>query len=476
MGKRVALVEAKPLLGGAGVNTGTLPSKTLRESALYLSGLDQRGLFGVDYNLEGGITLDRFLYRKEQVVRKQLQLIAANLERHNIDVIEGRATLVDPHLVRVDKPGGTSLLLSAGNLLIATGSTPYRPAEVPFDDHTVYDSDTILQLDKIPKSLTIIGAGAIGCEYACVFAALGVEVILIDSRDRIVPFLDGEIGDLLSRRMKRLGIEILLEEAPAGYEVEPDRVCTCLKAGGQVQTEKLLYASGRNGVTRDMGLEAVGIEASPRGQIKVNEHFQTSVPHIYAAGDVIGFPALASTSMEQGRVAVCHAFDPGYCNRIAPILPYGLYTIPEISMAGETEESLREKAVPYVVGRGCYENNERGQIIGDTEGLVKLLFSPETRKLLGVHIIGEDATELIHIGTICLFYSGSIDCLIETVFNVPTLSDAYKDAAYDGLAHLSREAPPDRRAVTEHEGTHGSPHVVGSGKVAAKPAKAGKKE
>jgi NAD(P) transhydrogenase len=433
LGKRVAMIEARQVLGGAVINTGTLPSKTLRESALYLSGLQQRGLFGVDYHLDGQITVEAFMYRKQQVIRKQLELTSRRLERHNVDVINGRGSFLDPHSIRIEKPSGAALVMTADHIVVATGSYPYRPSSIPFDDKNVYDSDTILNLDRIPRSLTILGAGVIGCEYACIFAALGVEVVLVDPHPTMLPFLDGQIASLLTTRMKRLEIELLLEEEATEYQVQEGRVRTCFQSGKQVETEKFLFTSGRSGNTAGLGLEKIGIEPNKRGQIAVNEYFQTSVPHIYAVGDVIGFPALASTSMEQGRIAASHAFDPDFENRPIAILPHGIYTIPEISMVGETEETLREKGTPYVVGCAAFEDNARGQIIGDTEGLMKLIFAPEDGKILGVHIIGENATELIHIGAATMYHSGTVECFLHSAFNYPTLSDTYKDAAFDGL-------------------------------------------
>lgn len=431
-GKRVVVIEAQANLGGASVNTGTLPSKTLRESALYLSGLKQRGLYGVDYRVEGGVTADRFLYREAQVVRKQVEQTACHLERANVDVIHGRAVLTAEHTVRVDMRGGGTLTLCADFILIGTGSHPHRPESIPFDEKVIYDSDTILRLDAVPGSLTVLGGGTIGCEYACLFAALGVEVVLVDPHPHLLPFLDGEIAESLLRRMKRLGIEFLLEEETATVEIVEGRVRSTLKSGNVVETEKLLYAAGRSGSSTGLGLEALGIVLGPRGHIQVNEDYQTAVPHVYAVGDVIGFPSLASTSMEQGRIAVGHAFQRADTRRLDCLLPYGLYTIPEVSMAGATEERLRKDGTPYQVGRASYADNARGQIIGDTEGLLKLLFSPDDGKLLGVHMIGESATELVHIGTICLHLGGTIDCFRHAVFNFPTLADAYKQAALDG--------------------------------------------
>lgn len=437
-GKRVALVEAQPWLGGAATNTGTLPSKTLRESALYLSGLEQRGLFGVDYSLEGSITVERFMFRKERVVASELGRISRNLERHRIDLICGRAELLDAHSVRARRPDGTEEVLEAGFILIATGSYPHHPPEIPFDGRRVCDSDQILALDHIPPSMAIIGAGVIGSEYACIFAALGVDVTLIDGRPTLLPFLDRQIRDLLRQRMEELGIRMLLGEEPVGADAAGSLVEVRLRSGERVTCDTLLFAAGRRGCSDGLGLERLGIECDRRGHIRVDEHFQTSVAGVYAAGDVVGFPALASTSMEQGRLAVCHAFDLRYKTRLAPILPYGLYTIPEVSCAGATEEGLRERGIDYQVGLAAYEGNARGQIIGDLQGLVKLIFRPADRRLLGVHIIGESATELIHVGTTCMQFEGAIDAFIDAVYNYPTLSEAYKYAAYDGLGRLAR--------------------------------------
>jgi NAD(P) transhydrogenase len=435
-GKRVAIVEREPCLGGTCTNTGTLPSKTLRESALFLSGLRQRGLHGANYTVEGGITVGRLMYRKERVVAKQTALIAHNIARHHVELVQGTATLEDAHTVCVEKADGTTRRLTGDFVVIATGSSPSRPATIPFDDDAVCDSDTILNLDAIPRSLTVLGAGVIGCEYACIFAALGVEVVLLDARRRLLPFLDGEIASILTQRMTRLGIQILLGEATKAFVVKPGSVRTHLESGKVLETENLLFASGRHGNSTGLGLERLGIATNAAGHIPVNEHYQTVVPNIYAAGDVIGFPGLASTSMEQGRLASCHAFHLGYKTRLAPILPFGIYTIPEVSMAGKTEEWLRENNAKYAVGRASYGNNPRGQIIGDTEGLIKLIFDPDTGKILGVHLIGENATELVSIGMLGMHFEGTIDCFIQSVFNFPSLAEAYKYAAYDGLSRL----------------------------------------
>jgi NAD(P) transhydrogenase len=437
-GKRVAIVE-KGKVGGAVVNTGTLPSKTLRETALYLSGLKQRGLYGVDYTLNKEVTVDDLFYRKKAVVDSHLGLVKENIERHNIDLFRGVASLDDAWTVRVTG-GGKSLRLKGQYILAATGSRPHRPADVPFDREYVYDSDSILNLKRIPSSLVVVGAGVIGSEYTTVFAALGIPVTLVDGGERLLPFLDREISDILLSQIRSLGVRVMFGRRVEGIEVRQKEECVsvCLNGGEEVSAQAVLFCSGRSGNTEGLGLEKVGVKMGLRGRIEVNEHFQTSVPNIYAAGDVVGFPALASTSMEQGRVAVCHAFNLQYKQCVSPLVPFGVYTIPEISMVGESEDSLSRNSHEYLVGRASYRSNPRGQIMGDTAGLVKLLFSPEDQKLLGVHIIGERACELIHIGQACMYFDGTLDFFIQNVFNFPTLSDVYKYAAYDGLGNLQR--------------------------------------
>jgi NAD(P) transhydrogenase len=437
-GKKVVLVEAQPRFGGAGVNTGTIPSKTLRETALYFSGLRQRGLYGIDYSIKSDITVPDFMYRKDGVVDHLRGLIGANFVRHGITTIEGRAHFEDPHTIRVTKPGGEDRLLAAPKILIATGSYPNWPENTPKDPTRLYDSDSILDMDRIPKSLAVVGSGVIGCEYATMFRAMGIEVTLVGGQDRLLPFLDFEIGERLRMQVELLGLHVVLKESVEEVLLSHKDVIVRLKGGDEVVVERVLFATGRMGATGGLALDRAGLSAGPRGHIKVNPHFQTAVSHIYAAGDVIGFPALASTSMEQGRVAVCHAFDIQYKLQVSSLLPMAVYTIPEIAGVGETEESCQEKKIPYCVGRTSYEGNARGQIIGDLSGLVKLVFSSTDRKLLGVHIIGEGASELIHVGQGCLHFGGTIDYFIEAVFNYPTLAEAYKYAAYDGLGNLAR--------------------------------------
>ena len=435
-GKKVAVVEYGSEVGGACINTGTLPSKILRESALYFSGLRQRGLYGIDYSLKEGLTVSNFMHRKDVLVEMEREKIRQNLTAHKTDLIRGAASFEDAHTIAVKTPNET-LHLRGEAVLIATGSYPHRPPEIPFDDTTVFDSDSILKMDRIPRSLAVVGGGVIGCEYASIFTALGVEVSLVDGRDRLLPFLDAEISERLRERLSGLGVRFFLGErmGPIGRTTQGVRIQ--LPSGKAIETEAALFAAGRRGAVDGLCLEKAGLGVNKRGYIEVNQQYQTSVASIYAAGDVIGFPALASTSMEQGRVAVCNAFGFQYKQRLASMLPIGVYTIPEISAVGETEESCKEKGISYEAGRARYANNARGMIAGDSAGLLKLLFRRDSRKLLGVHIIGEDATDLIHLGMMVLESGGTIDLFIDFVFNYPTLSEMYKYAAYDGLGNLS---------------------------------------
>jgi NAD(P) transhydrogenase len=436
-GKRVALIERRTGLGGAGVNTGTVPSKTLRESALYFSGLRQRGLYGIDYSLREGLTVQGFMHRKDAVVSAERLKIASNLAAHKIELITGAAHFEDPHTVNAVDQYGAPRLLHGEVILIATGSKPHRPPEIPFDDKSIFDSDSILRIHQIPKSMIVVGGGVIGCEYASIFTAMGVEVTLVDGRERLLPFLDAEISEQLRTHLVSLGLSILFGERPKSTARVAAGVQMTLASGKIVEAETALFAAGRRGAVEGLGLEQAGLGINQRGNIDVNDQYQTGVSHIYAAGDVIGFPALASTSMEQGRVAMCHAFGFPYKQRLASQLPMGIYTIPEISAVGENEESCKEKKIPYEVGRAKYANNARGQIIGDTAGLLKLIFHLDSKQLLGVQILGESATELIHLGMSVLESGGAIDTFIELVFNFPTLSELYKYAAYDGLGNLA---------------------------------------
>ncbi len=435
-GKRVAVIERAEHMGGSCINTGTVPSKTLRESALYFSGLKQRGLYGIDYSLKDNLSVHDFMHHEREVVEMERQRILKNLELHHIELVRGQAAFVDAHTVSVTTSGATRQLRGEV-ILISTGSKPNRPAEIAFDDVHTFDSDTFLQMDRIPKSLAVIGGGVIGCEYASIFEALGSAVTLVDGRDRLLPFLDPEISERLRDRLAEIGMTFWFNERPAKVENSPTGARLTMKSGKVLETDAVLFAAGRRAAVDGLALENAGLAVNDRGYIAVDENYRTSVPNIYAAGDVIGFPALASTSMEQGRVAVCHAFSFKYKQRVASLLPMGIYTIPEISAAGETEESCKEKKIDYVVGRARYENNARGHITGDTSGLLKLIFARADKKLLGVSIIGENATELIHIGLVVLDHNQTIDEFIEQVFNYPTLSELYKYAAYDGLGNLA---------------------------------------
>jgi len=431
-GKTVALVEKESGYGGAATNTGTLPSKTLRESALYLSGFEKRGLYGINLEMRDRVTARDFFYREHEVVHSEQARITANIEHHKIAVYHGAGSFVDDHTLCVTAADGSQTLLTADNFLIATGSCPTHPANIPFQDPRVFDSDTILKLHDMPETMLVIGGGVIGCEYACMFAALGIKVSLIDGRDRLLGFMDAEISGALARAMGKLSIELFLSDSVE--TIEPaEKLNITLKSGHKFPVDIVLAATGRDGATKEMGLEGIGIAPSNRGLISVNEHYQTVVPHIYAAGDVIGFPALASTSMEQARIAMSHAFDLKFKERLAPILPYGIYTIPECSMAGETEESLTKAGVDYVCGHAYYKTNARGEIIGDQDGFLKLLFRTDDMKLLGVHVIGEQASELVHIGLTALLSDATADLFIATCYNYPTLSEIYKYATYSGL-------------------------------------------
>ena len=435
-GKRVAVVERAPAVGGSCINTGTVPSKTLRESALYFSGLKQRGLYGIDYSLKENLTVQDFMHHEREVVEMERSRILKNLELHQIELVRGQAAFEDQHTVVVSSSKGTRRLRGEV-ILISTGSKPHRPAEIAFDDVHTFDSDTFLQMDRIPKSLAVIGGGVIGCEYASIFMALGVDVTLVDGRDKLLPFLDTEISERLRDRFAALGMHLWFNERPVKAENTATGARLTMKSGKVLETDAALFAAGRRAAVDGLALEKAGLALNDKGYIAVDVNFRTAVPHIYAAGDVIGFPALASTSMEQGRVAVCHAFGLKYKQRVASLLPMGVYTIPEISAAGETEESCKEKKLDYCVGRALYDNNARGHITGDTAGMLKLIFAKADRKLLGVCVIGESATELIHVGMMVLDKGSTIDEFIELVFNYPTLSEMYKYAAYDGLGNLS---------------------------------------
>jgi NAD(P) transhydrogenase len=434
--KRVALIERLKDIGGAGINTGTLPSKTLRETALHLSGFGQRGLDGIDLGLtREQISVAQFLARKRHVVVNEFALLTELLRTLQVETVHGRARFVDAHTLALDG----ARCIRAEKILIATGSRPRRPPGFPFDDPDVVDSDTILELERIPDTLTVVGGGVIGCEYASVFACLGVKVTLLESHPSLLGFLDEEIHALLQQRFVSMGIELIFDDDVLHVvDVPGPGVVVETRSGKRFAAGKLLVAAGRLCNLEDLGLEQIGIAPDARGRLVVDANFQTNVPGVYAAGDVLGFPALASTGMEQGRLAVCHAFgETDECVRVET-LPYGLYTIPEVGYVGLNEEECRAKGLEYEVGRARYRDNARGQIVGDLEGLLKILFRPGDRKLLGVHIVGEKATELVHLGQLAMELGGTIDTFARACFNFPTLSVLYKRAAFDGLERLAR--------------------------------------
>jgi NAD(P) transhydrogenase len=443
-GKKAAVIEKCTVVGGAAANTGTLPSKTLRETALALTGYRARRLYGVDLSIRRETTVHDFLFHEQNVRAGERGRIMESLRRYHVDLVHGTAKFLDPHTIEVSGGGTGDVRLQADKILIAIGSAPFRPPEFPFDHPAVHDSDELLDIHVLPKSLAVVGAGVIGSEYACVFATLGCQVHLIDSHNALLPFLDAEVSQALVAAMQRLKIAFHWNERVASCQApETGEITLTLGSGAKLAVDQVLVAAGRVSHTEALNLAAAGLTAGKRGLIEVNEHCRTSVPHIYAAGDVIGFPALASTSMEQARIAVCHAFDKPYKKELAPVLPYGIYTIPEVSMAGETEETLKAKKVEYVVGRAQYSQNARGEIIGDRHGFLKLLFeraksSDEfgANKLLGVHAIGEQATEIIHIGLLALMMGADAELFIRTCFNYPTLGDLYKVAVQDAMLTL----------------------------------------
>jgi NAD(P) transhydrogenase len=438
--KKVAIIEKTTVLGGVSVNLGTIPSKTLRESVLDLSGYRSREFYGVSYTVKQDITMQDLLVRTNKVIHHGIDVTRHQLMRNHVELISANASFCGPDTVRVDfVDGGTSRTIKARKIVIATGTETTRDQHIPFDGKRIFTSDDILQLDQLPRTLAVVGAGVIGCEYASILAALGVRVTLIDKRNRLLPFVDEEIADTLCHHLRENRVTLRLNESVHRLEItenEPGgRVRLHLDSGKTIVTEKALYSVGRTGATSKLNLEAAGLTADDRGRLAVDENYRTKVPAIYAVGDVIGFPALASTSMEQGRLAVCHAFGVK-AQSVPELFPYGIYSVPEISMVGKTEEELTQAGVAYEIGKARYKEIARGQIIGDTTGLLKLIFHAESRKLLGVHIIGDGASELIHIGQAVLAFGGTVDYFVNTVFNYPTLAECYKVAAFDGINRL----------------------------------------
>jgi NAD(P) transhydrogenase len=435
LGKRVAVIDRQPMIRGGSLHTGTIPSKTIREAALYLSGFHQRAFYGQDYTLKENIVVADLASRVQKVVEREDEVVRAQLRRNGIDTIHGWARFRDPHTVEVATEAGP-LLVQGDHILIACGTRPAHSPEILPDGRRVYDSDQLAQIEEIPRRVIVVGAGVIGLEYASVWTALGCEVTVIDQHPTLLDFVDREIVAMLVYALRRGGMIFRLgEKVVSVVRDEPDWVVALLESGKKVHGDALLYAVGRQANTDRLNLEAAGLVVDARGRLAVNDQFQTAVPHIYAAGDVIGFPALASTSMEQGRLAARHMFGAP-APSVPELLPYGIYTIPEISMVGQTEEALTAARVPYEVGIASYEEVARGQIMGDVTGLLKLLFDPESLRLLGVHGIGESAVEIIHIGQAVLALGGTIEYFRDAVFNYPTLAEAYKVAALNGLNKL----------------------------------------
>lgn len=449
LGKRVVLVERRVSVGGVSVHTGTIPSKTLREAVLYLTGWKQRGFYGRGYRLKKGLTVEDLMERLDITVRHEIEVIRDQLLRNGVEVVEGSARLISPHRLRVTGARGDVTEFEAERILIATGTEPHRPKEVPFDGARILDSDDILSMKGQPRSITVIGAGVIGTEYATMFSAMDVKVALVETRPVMLDFLDEEIVSELMHHLRDQGVVLRLGESVDRLEISDNgRVVTYLKSGKQLRSDLVLYAAGRMGCTQSLGLEAAGLSADSRGRLVVDEMFRTKQPHIFAAGDVIGFPSLASTSMEQGRLAACYAFGQP-ATTCAAHFPFGIYSVPEISMVGSTEQELQQKNLRYEVGVARFREIARGQILGIDQGVLKILFSLDDRRVLGVHILGEGATELIHIGQAALVLGGTLEYFIENVFNYPTLAEAYKVAALDAwnrMPRLAKAAPPAAEA------------------------------
>ncbi|MDX3094803.1 Si-specific NAD(P)(+) transhydrogenase [Streptomyces sp. ME01-24h] len=435
LGRRVAVVDRPDMVGGVSIHTGTIPSKTLREAVLYLTGLTQRDLYGQSYRLKEDITIADLTARTQHVVSREVDVIRSQLSRNRVAMLTGTGRFTDDHTVAVRDPSGREVLVTAEHIVIATGTRPARPATVEFDDRTVMDSDSVLNLDRVPRSMVIVGAGVIGIEYASMFAALGSKVTVVEQREGMLDFCDVEIVEALKYHLRDLAVTFRFGESVAAVERHPEGALTVLQSGKRIPADAVMYSAGRQGLTDALDLDRAGLAADKRGRISVDEHYRTSVPHIYAVGDVIGFPALAATSMEQGRLAAYHACGEPV-NATHGQQPIGIYTIPEISFVGRTEDQLTDDNVPFEVGVSRYRELARGQIIGDSHGMLKLLVSTEDRTLLGVHCFGTGATELLHIGQAVMGCGGTVDYLVDAVFNYPTLAESYKVAALDATNKL----------------------------------------
>ena len=442
LGKAVAICERRELVGGVCVNTGTIPSKTFREGALYLSGFIQRNIYGQSYVVKENITMADLVSRCNQVINREVDIIRHQMQRNQVIVIDGMARFLSDRELEITSEN-SRIQISADNIVIAVGTESAHPTEVNIDGRTVVTADEVLDIPELPRTMTVVGGGVVGMEYASIFAALGVEVTIVDARKRLLEFLDGEMVDSLIYHMRDMDCVFRLGERVGRVDsYAQGGVVATLDSGKRVISEALLYSVGRVGATSDLNLDAAGLDSDERGRIGVDEDYRTAQPHIYAVGDVIGFPSLASTSMEQGRIAACNAFGVSYTSERS-LFPYGIYSVPEIAMVGQTEETLTDNRVPYEIGVARYREIARGAIMGATQGLLKILFHRESRKILGVHIIGHSASELIHIGQSVLAFGGSLDYFVNTVFNYPTLAEAYKVAALDGF---NKVGPADSEA------------------------------
>ena len=436
-GKRVAMVDRAEDPGGSAVRNAGVPAKTLRETALYITGFRRRDIYGLSLQLDPALALQRLMARTTDVIATRTESVRLNLDRHRVRQFRGQAKLLPGPAVLVRSHDGSERTLRADVVLVATGSRPLHPPDIPFDDPDVHDSESIIGLRAIPRSIVVIGGGPVGCEYASVFTALGVSVTLLDVADRLVPFMDAEISDVLAQTFARLGMRVMLRSGVATVERSRRKLQVVLAGGERLEPDTVLFAAGRAGNTEDLGLEAAGVQTDPRGRIVVDARYRTTADGVYAAGDVIGPPALASVSMEQGRVAACYAFGIPFKETVDPLPPYGVYSIPEAAMVGMTEAAATQQGIDVEVGRGYFEYSPRAQIMGSTEGLIKLVFRRDDRRLLGVHIVGEIAGELIHVGQAAIGSHEQIDTFIHRTFNIPTFCETYKYAAYDGLQRLS---------------------------------------
>ncbi|GGK97503.1 Si-specific NAD(P)(+) transhydrogenase [Mangrovihabitans endophyticus] len=430
LGRRVGIVDRRDMIGGVCINTGTVPSKTLREAVLYLTGLNQRDLYGSSYRVKEEITVSDLAARTQHVISRQTDVIRNQLARNRISMITGTGRFADAHAIWVDGGSGRESKITADRIIIAAGTRPARPDSVDFDDRTIVDSDGVINLNAVPRSMVVVGAGVIGMEYASMFAALGTKVTVVERREKMLDFCDEEIVESLKYHLRDLSVTFRFGEEVAAVERHQTAALCILKSGKKIVADTVMYSAGRQGQTDDLALEAAGLEADRRGRITVDANYRTAVENIYAVGDVIGFPALASTSMEQGRLAAHHACGEPQ-REMHSLQPIGIYTIPEISFVGKTEDELTEASTPFEVGIARYRELARGQIVGDSYGMLKLLVSPGDGRLLGVHVFGTGATEIVHIGQAVMGCGGTVEYLVDAVFNYPTLAEAYKVAALD---------------------------------------------